>query len=36
VKGQRYTIGNQRLVPAAAGLAQVRDLEAQGKTLLFV
>ncbi|MEP7356643.1 MAG: cation-translocating P-type ATPase [Anaerolineales bacterium] len=36
VKGQRYTIGNQRLVPAAAGLAQVRELEAQGKTLLFV
>jgi P-type Cu+ transporter len=36
VKGQRYAIGNQRLVPAAASLVQVRELEAQGKTLLFV
>jgi Cu+-exporting ATPase len=36
VRGLRLTIGNQRLVPAAAGLREAGVLEAQGKTLLFV
>jgi Cd2+/Zn2+-exporting ATPase/Cu+-exporting ATPase len=36
VKGERLTIGNQRLVPAGVGLPQTRALEEQGKTLLFV
>ena len=36
VNGRRLAIGNRRLVPGGAGLAQTLALEAQGKTLLFV
>jgi P-type Cu+ transporter len=36
VNGNRVTVGNRRLIPAAAGLPLVTQLEQQGKTLLFV
>ena len=34
--GHMVTVGNRRLVPAAADLDQLRQLEAQGKTTLIV
>jgi len=34
--GHLISVGNRRLVPAAASLAQLADLEAQGKTTLLV
>jgi P-type Cu+ transporter len=36
LEGRKVLVGNQRLLPAAAGLAQAAELEAQGKTLLFL
>jgi len=36
VNGYAVTVGNRRLVPAAESLSIVPQLEAQGKTLLFV
>jgi Cd2+/Zn2+-exporting ATPase/Cu+-exporting ATPase len=36
VNGVSVAVGNRRLIPEAASLAVVADLEAQGKTLLFV
>ena len=36
VNGSTLTIGNRRLLPAAADLAVASELEARGKTLLFV
>jgi P-type Cu+ transporter len=36
IEGRKVLVGNQRLLPAAAGLAQAVELEAQGKTLLFL
>jgi Cd2+/Zn2+-exporting ATPase/Cu+-exporting ATPase len=36
VNGQSVTIGNWRLVKAAAALSEAQAMEAQGKTLLFV
>jgi Cd2+/Zn2+-exporting ATPase/Cu+-exporting ATPase len=36
IEGRKVLVGNQRLLPAAASLAQARELEAQGKTLLFL
>lgn len=36
IEGRKVIVGNPRLLPAAAGLAQAVELEAQGKTLLFL
>lgn len=36
LEGRKVIVGNQRLLPAAAGLFQAMELEAQGKTLLFL
>jgi Cd2+/Zn2+-exporting ATPase/Cu+-exporting ATPase len=36
VNGLLITVGNRRLVPAAAALPQAQKLEREGKTLLFV
>ena len=36
VDGCRVSVGNRRMIPAAASLACAGELEAQGKTLLFV
>ncbi len=36
IEGRKVLVGNSRLLPAASGLAQARELEAQGKTLLFL
>jgi P-type Cu+ transporter len=36
INGDALAIGNQRLIPAAAQLPLAAELEAQGKTLLFV
>ena len=36
VNGITVTVGNRRMLPAAAAVARAQDLEAQGKTLLFV
>ncbi len=36
VNGTVIALGNRRLIPAAASLAMTADLEAQGKTLLFL
>ena len=36
VNNQEIAVGNRRLIPAAASLAEASALEAQGKTLLFV
>jgi Cd2+/Zn2+-exporting ATPase/Cu+-exporting ATPase len=36
VKGSSITIGNRRLIPSAGSLPVVRQLEGQGKTLLFM
>jgi Cd2+/Zn2+-exporting ATPase/Cu+-exporting ATPase len=36
INGDMLAIGNRRLIPAAAALPLVAELEAQGKTLLFV
>ncbi len=36
INGSRVTVGNRRLIPAAKSLPTAHQLEAQGKTLLFV
>ncbi len=36
VEGHKIVIGNRRLFPAAENLEQSKELEAQGKTLLFL
>lgn len=36
VNGQRIAVGNHRLVPGMASFDRVRQLEEQGKTMLFV
>jgi len=36
VNGSLVAVGNRRLIPAASSLSAADDLEAQGKTLLFV
>lgn len=36
VNGSAVTVGNRRMIPAAASLPMADELEAQGKTLLFV
>jgi Cd2+/Zn2+-exporting ATPase/Cu+-exporting ATPase len=36
INGVRITVGNRRLVPTAGSLPAAQQLEAQGKTLLFV
>jgi len=36
IEGRKVIVGNPRLLPAVADLAQARELEAQGKTLLFL
>jgi P-type Cu+ transporter len=36
VNGRNISLGNRRLIPAAENLPNVQELEAQGKTLLFL
>jgi Cd2+/Zn2+-exporting ATPase/Cu+-exporting ATPase len=36
INGSRIAVGNRRMIPEAAAWPIARDLEAQGKTLLFV
>lgn len=36
LNGSQITVGNRRMTPAAESLPMVADLEAQGKTLLFL
>ncbi|MEP7200528.1 MAG: cation-translocating P-type ATPase [Chloroflexota bacterium] len=36
INGNMVTIGNRRMIPAAASWSAAHELEAQGKTLLFV
>jgi len=36
IDGRRVTVGNRRMIPSAGSLSLATDLEAQGKTLLFL
>ncbi|MCK6583887.1 MAG: hypothetical protein L6Q49_12385, partial [Anaerolineales bacterium] len=36
IDARRIAIGNRRMIPAAEALSVTADLEAQGKTLLFM
>ena len=36
IDGQRVAVGNRRMIPSAEALSITADLEAQGKTLLFI
>ncbi len=36
VKGSRVTVGNRRMIPETVALSGATELEAQGKTLLFI